>query len=161
MIREVREEEVEQCAQLIRESFATVADAFGFTVENAPRFTAFATTGEGLWRHLVEEHRPMFAFWLDDTLAGYYALALQADGQCELNHLCVKPACRHQAIGAALVQHAFEKARELGCHRMNIGIVEENQVLRRWYESFGFVHTGTKKFAHFPFTCGFLMKELQ
>ena len=28
---------------------------------------------------------------------------------------------------------------------MHIGIIEENQVLRKWYEAYGFVHTGTEK----------------
>ena len=48
MIREVRREDVPECVDLIRKSFKTVADEFGFTVENAPGFTAFATTEERL-----------------------------------------------------------------------------------------------------------------
>ena len=32
---------------------------------------------------------------------------------------------------------------------MNIGIVEENKVLRKWYEENGFIHIGTKKFVFF------------
>lgn len=43
---------------------------------------------------------------------------------------------------------------------MNIGIVEENIVLRSWYEKYGFVHTGTEKFDFFPFTCGYMEKQL-
>ena len=43
---------------------------------------------------------------------------------------------------------------------MNIGIVEENTKLRKWYEQNGAVHTGTKKFDFFPFTCGYMVKEL-
>ena len=58
------------------------------------------------------------------------------------------------------MKHAFEKAKELGCKKVNIGIVEENVVLRKWYEDQGCVHLGTKKFEHFPFTCGFMKKEL-
>ncbi len=46
MIREVKRDELSACADLIRKSFQTVADEFGFTRENAPRFTAFATTEE-------------------------------------------------------------------------------------------------------------------
>ena len=60
MIREVRREELSACAELIRESFQTVADEFGFTRENAPRFTAFATTEERLVWHLNGEHRLMY-----------------------------------------------------------------------------------------------------
>ena len=44
-IREVNEKDVSECVKVIRDSFATVADEFGFNVANAPGFTAFATTG--------------------------------------------------------------------------------------------------------------------
>ena len=43
MIREVRQEEIPECVQVIRRSHQTVADEFGFTPENAPRYVAFAT----------------------------------------------------------------------------------------------------------------------
>ena len=51
-------------------------------------------------------------------------------------------------------------AKELGCNVMNIGIVEENVRLREWYEKAGAVHVGTHKFDFFPFTCGYMKKEL-
>lgn len=159
-IRPVTEPDIPACVQLIRTGFQTVADAFGFTIENAPRFTAFATTQERLRWQLCEEHRPMYAYYEDDRLIGYYSLALLEDGACELNNLCVHPEYRHKGIGEALVADAFRVARELECTRMNIGIVEENHVLRKWYESLGFTHTGTKKFDFFPFTCGYMEKEL-
>ena len=41
MIREVRREEIPECLSLIKKAFLTWADEFGFTEENAPRFTAF------------------------------------------------------------------------------------------------------------------------
>ena len=43
---------------------------------------------------------------------------------------------------------------------VNIGIVEENKVLRKWYELNGAKHVGTKKYDFFPFTCGYMKKEL-
>ena len=48
MIKEVAEKDIAECVKVIRKSFSTVAIEFGFTVENAPRFTAFATTEERL-----------------------------------------------------------------------------------------------------------------
>ncbi|MBE5875986.1 MAG: GNAT family N-acetyltransferase [Lachnospiraceae bacterium] len=156
MIREVVENDIAECVKVIRESFLTVAKEYGFTEENAPRFTAFATTEERLRWHLQGEHRPMYAYYEDDVIVGYYSLLLQENGECELNNLCVLPAHRHQKIGEQLLQHAFSVAKQLNCHKMNIGIVEENQVLRMWYEDLGFVHIGTKKFDFFPFTCGYM-----
>lgn len=72
----------------------------------------------------------------------------------------VLPECRHRHIGKQLVDDAYEKAKSLDCIKMNIGIVEENTVLRHWYEMLGFKHIGTKKFDFFPFTCGYMEKDL-
>lgn len=160
MIKVVDKKDIAECVKVIQESFLTVADEFGFTVENAPRFTAFATTEKRLNWHLLGEHRPMYAFYDKGRIVGYYSLLLQDNNQCELNNLCVIPAYRHKGIGERLLKHAFDVAQELNCKKINIGIVEENQVLRKWYESFGFVHTGTQKFDFFPFTCGYMERDL-
>lgn len=55
MIREINKKEIPDCVEVIRKSFMTVADEFGFTRENAPRFTAFATTEERLVYQLEQE----------------------------------------------------------------------------------------------------------
>ena len=52
MIREVFHEDIPACVNIIKQSFKTVADEFGFTEENAPRFTAFATSEERLLWHM-------------------------------------------------------------------------------------------------------------
>lgn len=160
MIREVGEKDIAVCVKVIRESFITVANEFGFTAENASRFTAFATTEDRLRWHLLGEHRPMYAFYDQGVIVGYYSLLLQDNKQCELNNLCVAPLYRHKGSGEELLKHSFEVAKQLGCVKMNIGIVEENKVLKKWYESFGFVHIGTQKFDFFPFTCGYMEKSL-
>ena len=160
MIKEVREKDIAECVAVIKESFLTVANEFGFTAENASRFTAFAITEDRLKWHLLGEHRPMYAFYDKDVIVGYYSLLLQDNNECELNNLCVLPTHRHRGIGAELLKHAFNKSKELNCSKINIGIVEENIVLRKWYESFGFVHIGTRKFDFFPFTCGYMEKNI-
>lgn len=160
MIKEIHTNQISQCVAVIRESFQTVANQFNLTVENAPRFTAFATTEQRLEWHFKQEHRPMYGYFDNGIVVGYYSLLLQDNNECELNNLCVIPGCRHRGIGEELVKHAFQIAGELGCQKMNVGIVEENTVLRRWYEAFGFVHTGTQKFDFFPFTCGYMERRL-
>lgn len=175
MIREVTKRDIEECVKVIRESFGTVAEEFGFTQENAPRFTAFATTTERLVSQL-QEKRLMYVY--EKTLSsalmneydkniplgtqknvaiiGYYSLQIQENGECELNNLCVLPQYRHQKVGEALFHHAILQAAAAGCIKMNIGIVEENKRLRAWYENLGAKHVGTKKFDFFPFTCGYM-----
>ena len=160
MIREVKREEISECVNLIRKAFSTVAEEFGFTEENAPGFTAFATTNERLMWQMDSEHRPMYVYEENGVIQGYYSLLLQENNECELNNLAVLPEYRHNGIGKKMMEHAFSAAKELGCNAMNIGIVEENVKLRKWYEGFGAVHLGTHKFDFFPFTCGYLKKEL-
>ena len=161
MIKEIDRNDVPECVQVIRKSFLTVAKEFGFTVENAPIFTAFATTEERLFYQINNEHRLMYAYYLDnDEIIGYYSLMLQDNKECELNNLCILPQYRHKHFGADLLGDAYLRAREKGCIKINIGIVEENKVLRKWYEDNGFVHVGTKKFVFFPFTCGYMEKNL-
>ena len=160
MIREMKREEIPVCVEIIRKSFKTVADAHGFTEENAPRFTAFATNEERLCWQLEGEHRPMFVYEDGGILCGYYSLLMQENGECELNNLAVLPEYRHKGIGRELLKHAADEARKAGCKVMNIGIVEENQVLRKWYEATGAVHLGTHKFDFFPFTCGYMKMDL-
>ena len=161
MIRLMREEEIPACVALIRRSFGTVAEEFGFTVLNAPRYTAFATTEERLTWHLHGGKRPMYVYENEDgEIIGYYSLQLQENNVCELSNLCVAPESRHEKVGEALLLHSYEAAKEAGCVMMHIGIVEENVQLRKWYEKYGAVHLGTKKYDFFPFTCGYMEKTL-
>lgn len=91
---------------------------------------------------------------------GYFSLHPTADG-AELDHLAVLPAYRHQGLGKELVCYAADYAKShLRAQKIQIGIVEENTVLKTWYQSQGFVHTGTKQFDHLPFTVGFMELEL-
>ncbi|MGN0684390.1 MAG: GNAT family N-acetyltransferase, partial [Oscillospiraceae bacterium] len=96
----------------------------------------------------------------NEMICGYYSLYIQSDGECELNNLAVLPEYRHKGIGKRLFDHAVKTAKEMGCNTLNIGIVEENTVLRKWYEKNGAIHTGTQKFDFFPFTCGYMEKTL-
>ena len=160
MIREVRREEIPVCVQVIRKSHQTVADTYGFTVENAPRYVAFATDENRLRWHMDGEHRLMFAEEQDGILRGYYSLLLKENNECELSNLSVLPEYRHLGIGTALLKHSVKIAREHHCSVMRWSIVEENAVLRKWYEQNGAVHTGTEKFDFFPFTCGYMMMDL-
>ncbi len=161
MIRLMKEEEIPGCVALIRRSFGTVAEEFGFTEENAPRYTAFATTEQRLTWHLHEEKRPMIVYENENgDIIGYYSLLFQENNECELSNLCVAPEHRHGKVGEALLLHAYETAKAAGCVKMHIGIVEENVQLRKWYEKHGAVHVGMKKYDFFPFTCGNMEKML-
>ena len=160
MIRAITKEDIPECVNVIRTSFLTVAEEFDITPENSPHFTAFATNEAKVLFWMDEQHRPMYGCFEGGKMAGYYNLALPSEGECELGSLCVLPEYRHSAIGEALLNDAQARAKELGCTVMKLSIVEENKVLRKWYEDHGFTHTCTKKFDFFSFTAGYMEKEL-
>ena len=160
LIKEIDINDIPQCVTVIKESFMTVADTFGFTSENAPAFTAFAADEAKLLQWMNEQHRPMYGYYESEKLVGYYNLSVQDNGECERGSLCVLPDHRHSGIGNTLLQDALIKAKNLGCYVMKLSIVEENTVLRNWYEEHGFTHIGTQKFDFFPFTCGYMEKKL-
>lgn len=160
-IRKIEKSDIPDCVRVIRESFLTVADEFGFTEENAPRFTGFSVTQECLMYQYEDKNRLMYAYFCDNAIVGYYSICLKENGECELNNLSVLPDYRHRGIGEKLLLHSFEAAKAAGCQKMFIGIVEENTRLRKWYESFGVEHIGTEKFDFFPFTCGYMEKIIK
>ena len=83
-------------------------------------------------------------------IAGMFAVAFVM-ASCETQ---VEPASE-----PATITYTVTYSSEYGTTPKAI-TVEENTVLRKWYESFGAVHIGTKKFDFFPFTCGYLQKEV-
>ena len=160
MIRAITKEDIPECVNVICTSFLTVAEEFDITPENSPRFTAFATDEAKVLFWMDEQHRPMYGYFEDEVLVGYYNLAFPSEGECELGSLCVLPGKRHSGIGDALLEDAISRAKGLGFGKMKLSIVEENKVLRKWYEDHGFIHTCTKKFDFFSFTAGYMEKEL-
>ena len=101
-IREMEMEEIPECVNVIRTAFKTVADELGFTRENAPRFTAFATDDTRLQYQFLVEHKPMYVYLHEGKIVGYYSLAMLDNGSVELNNLSVLPEFRHLGIGEKL-----------------------------------------------------------
>lgn len=161
-VRPVPAKSIPACADVIRKSFLTIAEAFGWTKENAPGFTAFAVTTEKLLEQTEQGRRSLYALFKEERqIAGCYALSFPGRGVCEMSYLCVLPEFRHNGMGETLLRSAEKQAAVHGCSCIRIGIVEENQVLKRWYEKNGFLHTGTKQYGFLPFTCGYMEKKIE
>lgn len=159
MIKKIKKENLSECEVVIKNSFMTVADDFNITEQNVPKYVAFATTKEKLSEQ-YDNGRKMFAYFDNKKIVGFYSLEF-LNNECELNNLCVLPEYRHRGIAKELLKHSFNVAKQNGAIKMNIGIVEENQVLKNWYIDFGFKTTHTEKYNFFPFTCGYMEKSLR
>jgi len=154
IIREVNKNDLDECLEVIHQSFSTVAEQFGLTRENCPKHTSFIPI------YFLETQMNwgwhMFALCSGEKIVGYMSLSKEDDNTFELHNLAVLPELRHNGYGKMLLDYAKDKVKSLGGSKIKIGIIEESTVLKNWYIANGFVHTGTKKFDHLPFTSGYL-----
>lgn len=153
-IHPVGREELQECLDVIHQSFGTVAQEFGLTQENCPKHTSFLPlcfleTQMGWGWH-------MYALYAREKIVGYMSLSKEGEDSFELHNLAVLPEYRHNGFGKLLLDHAKEQVKSMGGISIQIGIIEESAVLKDWYMANGFVPVGTKKFDHLPFTSGYL-----
>lgn len=154
MIKQVEETDLPECLETIRRSFRSVADDFGLTPENCPTNGAFMPL-----ERLANDYKngdKMYGLYEGSGVVGFVQLAEKENGVFELEKLAVLPEYRHKGYGGQLIRFSEKKVAELGGSTIKIGIIEDNKRLKDWYAQNGFAHTGTRTFAHLPFTVGFM-----
>lgn len=153
-IKEIDRCDLDECLEVIHQSFRTVAEQFGLTKENCPKHTSFIPLS--FLETQMKWGWYMYALYADNKIIGYMSLSKEGDEVLELHNLAVLPEFRHNGYGKLLLEYAKKKAISLGYSKIKIGIIEESTVLKNWYIQNGFVHTGIKKYDHLPFTSGYM-----
>ena len=156
-IKSVSAEQLIEYADVIRKSFATVAQDFGYTRENCPGHTSFITN-ERLERKIRDGYHA-FGCYVGEKIIGFASLTDMGGGVYEMNDVSVLPEYRHFKYGKALLDFCKAKVVELGGNTISIGIIEENTIVKDWYIANGFIHTGTKKYDSLQFTVGHMKWE--
>ena len=167
MIKQLEPSDFSPAAEAIRASFATVAKDLGLTEQNCPKYVGFVTTGERLQTHHDWGWR-LYGLFEADKIIGYVSVskvapsgdASKSNGAYEIHNLAVLPEHRHKGYGKQLLDFCMAKIKESCGSKVNISIVEENTVLKKWYTAYGFIPTGTQKYEHLPFTSGYMELEV-
>ena len=94
----------------------------------------------------------LFGLYAGEVLAGVVGLKRLNTDDFSIEKLAVLPAYRHQRFGETLMVFACEQIVWEGGEKACIGIVDENTVLKRWYQRQGFSVTEISLFPHLPFT---------
>ena len=141
-------------AEVIRKSFATVATDYGLTMENCPGHWNFVSD-EVLAGKFKEGYYP-FGYFIDGKIIGFVSLSNLGDGVCEMNTVSILPEFRHQGYGKLLLDFCKSKVEELGGHTIKISLADTDNVLKTWYASNGFIHTGTMTFEYLPLPVGYM-----
>jgi N-acetylglutamate synthase-like GNAT family acetyltransferase len=157
-IKELTGASLDDSLQIIRSAFGKVAGELGITLENAPRFPAFIT------RERLEEMRTggalFFGLFINGSQAGVVALEKEATGEYYMKRLAVMPEYWHGGMGRGLVEYVIDYVRRLGINKLYLGMVNEQTVLKSWYQDMGFKETAVKKFEHLPFNVCFMELDI-
>jgi diamine N-acetyltransferase len=151
MIREIDDEkELIQSVPIIREAFGTVARELNLTETNCPTNPAF-TDLEKL-KAMKEKGVKLFGLFLNKSQVGFVAIEKAGESLFYMERLAVLPEFRHSGFGKKLMDFVFEYVKKENGAKVSIGVVNENTILKKWYQNYGFVEISLKKYNHLPFT---------
>ena len=140
-------------AEVIRKSFATVAQEYGLTIQNCPAHWSFKTDKQ--LAETIKNGCP-FGYFIDGKLIGFVALTNISDEVYEMNAVSILPEYRHLGYGKALLDFCKRKCQESGMKKIVISLADTDTIVKEWYVANGFIHTGTKNFEHLPLPVGYM-----
>jgi ribosomal protein S18 acetylase RimI-like enzyme len=159
VIREIiNESGLRTSARVVRNAFKTVALELNLTRENNPTHPSFMTTGR--LRADRDEGVRFFGLFSGDRQIGFIAVERADTALYYIERLAVLPKYRHRGYGKKLMEFAFEHIRANGGKKVSIGIINEQTILKEWYQGLGFEETATREFAHLPFTVCFMERAV-
>lgn len=153
-IRKANDSDIETLADVIRSSYATVAQSYNLTPDNCPKHPSNCTSD---WlRKDVERGVIYYLIEKGSSILGCIAMEKANQETCYLERLAVMPEMRNRGLGHLLFGYFLNEAKSLGFNKIGIGIIAKQRELKEWYEKLGFVETGRKTFAHLPFEVAFM-----
>jgi ribosomal protein S18 acetylase RimI-like enzyme len=161
-VRELRsEEELARCVDLPRAAFGTVAKDFGLTKDTAPTNAAY-TTLENLTRH-IRNGMTLWGMFCDTALVGCVATKRSKADKAVfyIERLAVAPKSRHRGHGGQLLSFAAEQIRGSGGTTASIGLMDNNNRLKEWYKSKGFVQHDCRRVEGLPFKVCYMSKDIR
>jgi GNAT superfamily N-acetyltransferase len=152
--------EIKSSVKVIQDSFSTVANDFGLTIQNCPTNSAFIKEYDLL--KMEEKGANMFGLFKEENQIGFVALEKSSSNSAlfYLEKLAVLPEYRNKGYGRLLMNFALDEARKNNGKKISIGIINENLKLKKWYIDYGFIELTVKQYPHLPFDVCLLEKEV-
>jgi ribosomal protein S18 acetylase RimI-like enzyme len=136
-VREVSADDWELMRDVRLAALAEAPSAFGSTYAREVAF------GEPQWRGRFSERSVTFFAYTDpvESPAGLTGVYVE-DGVADLVSMWVRPGCRGQRIGEALIEAAASWAKAHDFGTLCLWVTDVNDAARRLYERCGFTVTG-------------------
>jgi ribosomal protein S18 acetylase RimI-like enzyme len=158
-IKEISAEiELIQSVQIIRDAFATVARDFNLNEANCPTNPAF--TGIEKLKEMQKKGVKLFGLYIGNRQVGFVAIEKANESVFYMERLAVLPEARHAGLGKKLMDFAFQYVKKERGAKISIGMINENTILKKWYQNYGFVETTVKTYPHLPFTVCIMEKSV-
>ena len=157
-IRIIKKEEIVICHKVIVNSFIPVASSLFMTEENCSGNSAFLKLDQ---LHKMYDKGLIILGLYDDFLIGCIGLEKKSDDRYKIKLLSVIPGYRHRGLGAMLIKAMEERVIQSGGIKLQLGMIYENEVLRKWYESLGFKIDKVKTYKGNTFKIVYMSKDLK
>jgi GNAT superfamily N-acetyltransferase len=140
LVREITADDWELMRDVRLSALAEAPYAFGSTYAREVAF------GEPQWRGRINERSVSYFAQAgpDEAPAGLAGVYVE-DGVADLVSMWVRPGCRGQGVGEALVEAAASWARRRGFCTLFLWVTESNPAAMRLYERCGFAITGERQ----------------
>jgi GNAT superfamily N-acetyltransferase len=140
LVREITADDWELMRDVRLSALAEAPYAFGSTYAREVAF------GEPQWRGRISERSVSYLAQAgpDEEPAGLAGVYVE-DGVADLVSMWVRPGCRGQGVGEALVEAAASWARGRGFCTLFLWVTESNPAAMRLYERCGFAVTGERQ----------------
>ncbi len=152
MIINITKELLQTCLNVLTLSYEAGAIAFGQTEQNCPYRGRTRLPLEKLEEEFNNECL-MYAYLINDEMVGFLSLSIFGD-TLGINDIAILPTFQNKGFGSELLFFAKNKAKELNCVKIRLGMINDNLQLKKWYERYGFNTVRLRKYEAVSYTVG-------
>jgi ribosomal protein S18 acetylase RimI-like enzyme len=145
-------------ASLVNRAFYTVALQFGFTGEKVPSFPAFIDSS--VIAGQLAGGLKIFGFKREADIIGCVGYKCRDDGIYVIECLAVLPEFRHMGIGGNLMKYIENIVKEKQGNKSELAIVDNNQILKKWYKKLGYEEIRIEEYVELPFKVCVMQKAM-
>ncbi len=154
MIKKISMEELARCLDIVKTSYEDIAIKFGMTEDNCP-YRGRTCLPFHIFENEFNEGYLMYSYFYDNDIVGFLSL-IASGNEMKIHDLAILPSYQNKGFGSELIQFSKEKAKELKCSKITLGMVHENIALKNWYEKIGFNTVNLLKFDKVTYTVGIM-----
>lgn len=132
VIREIKESDFVNCAEVISSAYNVDAEDYGFS-----RDSNLSPIVSRLEECSAQEAR-LFGAYLEEIQVGFFLLNVMDEEIYEVGKLCIHPQYQCKGYGQKLLKYALEEITRLNGVGAVCAIIDENTRLKSWLEHNGF-----------------------